>query len=139
MNVKELFLDVYDGIYFRERRALGESDRQTVNLSFFFTFFTYYASLFLLLIGIRVVIYGPFKPSVPGILFLSFGVYGLIYWYFIRPHRNTGEIDEGMDKALVEKKKRTSIYVQAGGMICIILVFVIVYVLYEIFDPNTMR
>ncbi|TDB65906.1 hypothetical protein [Arundinibacter roseus] len=130
--MKEFFRDVYEGIYFRD------SDRQKANQRFFLTFYMYHLSLIMLLTGIRVVIYGPFKPYIPGILLLLFGVYGLIYWYFIRPHRNLGEIDENMDEALMEKKKRRSIYAQAGGVLCFVIVFGIVYVLYEIFDPKSM-
>lgn len=137
--MKEFFLDVYEGIYFRENKDMMESDRQRINQKFFFTFYMYHASLLMLLTGIRVVLYGPFKPFVPGILFLLFGVYGLIYWYFIRPHRNMGEINENMDEALIDKKKRRSIYAQAGGMLCFVIVFGIVYVLYEVFDPKSMN
>lgn len=138
MSMEDFFLDVYDGIYFRLKKAWGKSDRQVVNQQYFFTFFTYHASLFGLLTGIRVVLFGPYKPFVPGVIFLLFGVYGLLYWYFIRPYRNMGEINENMDEALIERKKRISIYAQAGGMLCFVIVFAIVYVLYEFFDPRSM-
>ena len=130
--MKEFFLDVYEGIYFRA------NDKGSVNMVYFTTFFMYHLSLIMLLTGIRVVLYGPFKPFVPGVLFLLFGVYGLIYWYFIRPYRNMGEIDENMDEALVKRKKRRSICAQAGGMLCFVVVFAIVYALYEFFDPKSM-
>ncbi|TDB65905.1 hypothetical protein [Arundinibacter roseus] len=136
--MKEFLLNVYEGIYFIAKKYETQPSKLTINGRFFATFLSYHFSLVTILIGIFVLIYGPFKLSLPVALFLLFGLFGLIYWYLLYPHRNTGEIDENMEEALVKKKKRIALYVQVGGIISIALAVTIIYFLYKIFDPKSM-
>ena len=124
--------DVYEGIYFLSTKY--ESPKQNLPATrgrFFISFFLYYFSILLPILAIKVVIYGPFKPSVIEALVYSFGIYGCIYKFIIYPLLDTSEIDQNIDPALKKRKIRISILTQVGGFICFFGAFTIVYFLYK--------
>ena len=86
--------------------------------------------------GLWVVFFGPYIPNKLLVFSLFFTVYFIIFRYLIYPHRNTGEIDENIDEEMVNKKKRISKYTQVGGLICIVVAFLTIALLFEIFEPS---
>ena len=128
--MKRFLLDVYEGIHFRK-------DKSTILVpEFFFTFFLYYCALMMLLNGLWVVFFGPYIPNKALIYLLFFITYFIIFRYLVYPHRNTGKIDENIDEEIIKKKIRTAKYTQVGGLICIIVAFLTIALLFEIFEPS---
>lgn len=128
----EFLRDVYEGIFFLSMKYKSPKERlPATRRRFFISFFLYYFSVLLLVLGIRVGIYEPFKPSFIEVVFPIFGVYGIIYKFVIYPLLDTSEIDENIAPILKKQKIRISILTQIGGFVCFVGAFIIVYILYK--------
>ena len=130
--LKKFLRDVYKGIYFLSRKHEGGNiDWFTINSRFIASFFLYYVAILLLLLGIIVTLYGPFKLGFFEVIIYLFGVYGCICKFIIYPLLDRSEIDEGVTLSIKKDKMRKSIIAQAGGFLCLICSFTIVYFLYK--------
>lgn len=130
--LKIILRDVYEGIYFLSRKYESQSESlSATHLRFIITFFTYYLSLLLLALAIKVVTYGPFKLNAIEAIVYIFGGYAGIYKFFIFPLLDTSKVDENIDISTKKRKIRKSILAQIIGISCIILAFLIAYFLYK--------
>ncbi len=130
---KKFLRDIYEGIYFLSRKhERGNVDWFIIRSRFLVGFFSYYISVFLLLLGIKVTIDGPFK-SIESIVILlvvyivTFALYNFALYSLL----DTSEIDENIEPSIKKNKIRKSILVQVGGLVCFILSVVAVYFLYK--------
>jgi hypothetical protein len=92
-------------------------------------FYLYYVGVVILFIALRVRTYGPYKPNPLGVLIAMFGIYFVIYKYFIHARI----LEFSFDHPVEERKKKVKVCLQVfiGGIATFFLCFAIVYFAYK--------
>ena len=137
MILKKFFSDTYDGIYLRQKKLEHRVDKQHVLAIYFFTFLMYYLALLMLIGSFRSILYGPTRISFLPMFFILIGGYGVIFYYFIYPYRTIKILDENMDESTLREKRLISIVAQVGGLMAVLIAALVIYFLYEIFEPTS--
>jgi dolichol kinase len=136
MSIKQFIRDVYEGIYLRDPSPLKASDRYTVNTSFHIALYSYHLSFCVLLAGLRVLLWGPFVMNAFEVILLLFGIYFLIFHIFIQQYKTFEVLEESMEEVVKEAKMKRSLRFQKVGTFLFIASFLLVALLFEIFEPS---
>lgn len=124
--------DIYEGIYFYSSDyEYTEFHGWTMKSRFMVIFYLYYISVAIVLLGIKVYLYGAFKPSIVSALLYTFGLFFLLYYILIYPNLNLDDIDEDMNNISKKEKVRKSKFLFFGGVASLVISFIILNFLYE--------
>nr|ARK09672.1 hypothetical protein A6C57_04615 [Fibrella sp. ES10-3-2-2] len=122
--------DVYQGLYYYcIKYESVETARSLLNLRLAVTFYLYYFSLILLLITLKVRIYGPFKPTHLEAFVVTSGLYFLLYRYVIKPSVVVSSFDDLPDER--KRKARLCLWTFGGSIAFFIASFSLTYFVYK--------
>ncbi len=122
--------DVYQGLYYHAiKYESAEVAKSNLAVRLAVTFSLYYISLLMLLITLKVRLYGPFKPTHLEAFAATSGIYILLYLYLIKPSIVVSSFDDLPDER--KRKVRLSLLVFGGSIALFTASFALAYFVYK--------
>lgn len=127
-NLAKFVNDVYEGLYYYALKYESvEEAKNGLRLRIAVSFFLYYFSFLLLLMTVRIKLYGTMKIRPIEAVITIFGIYFLLYRYFIEASLVVSSFDDSIEER--ERKVRLSLLVFWGSICLFAVTFGLIYYL----------
>lgn len=123
--------EIYQGLYFYwlKHRSVEEA-KSGIKTAMPVTFFFWYFALLFLFVGIRVKLYGPFRPDPVQTFVGIFGTYAFLYVWLVHSLLRKDLLDEPKGDAEKQHLIKKVIWVMVGGIAFFVLTVLFVKFLY---------